>query len=659
MSVPVTLNGVVYQIPVQGDQKWAPPLTRYLVALASSTLQPTGGNFTLTANANFGASFGLLAAYFSSRGTAATAGLLRLAKTDTIDWRDNAGTGNNILSTDSSDNLVYNGVIVPTGLAALADGKIWIGSAGNLPVAQTLTGDVTVSNAGLTAIGALKIHNSMISNSAAIAYTKLNLTGSVVNNDIYASAGIAYSKLALSNSIVNGDIATTAAIAYSKLAALTASIVPVTDASGIITSSAVTATTLGFLDATSSIQSQLNAKFPTASFTDAAVTGKLLTGYVSGAGTLAATNTILEGFNILNGNDLLKLPLAGGTLTGDLTLANAHAIIFKETTGNGTDSVTLRAPDSVTTSYTLQLPPVLGAAGSVPTDVAGNGILTMVVPSGSGTVNAGVAGRLALYPASASTIDDQYTQNTKTIDLTIATQATRSANLAISIPNPGDAVAAASVVLTEGATTINGAITLGSDMAMGTHKLTGLAAGTSNGDSVRYEQVVGAYLPIGGGTLTGNLVFNPTTDGIKGTTTNDSAASGNVGEYIGSSVGAQNSAGSGRYFDVTSISLTAGDWDVRGAVEFMRNGATFSLVNLEWGMSTTSGNSATDLITGLNYLYQDTTLIPTSFSDYGVSLPTWRLSLSSTTTVYLKAYYATFSSGTPQASGALSVRRIR
>jgi hypothetical protein len=44
------------------------------------------------------------------------------------------------------------------------------------------------------------------------------------------------------------------------------------------------------------------AALPSASFTAAAVTGKLLTGYVSGAGTVAATDTILQGVNKLNGN---------------------------------------------------------------------------------------------------------------------------------------------------------------------------------------------------------------------------------------------------------------------------------------------------------------------------------------------------------------------
>jgi len=93
----------------------------------------------------------------------------------------------------------------------------------------------------------------------------------------------------------------------------------------------------------------------------------------------------------------------------------------------------------------------------------------------SGTIEAGVAGRLALYPASGNTLNDQYTQNSQLIDVNIAPQGTRSAAIAYTIPNPGDAVTAASFVLTEGATTINGALTLTSPLAMSGQGITGLA----------------------------------------------------------------------------------------------------------------------------------------------------------------------------------------
>ena len=104
----VTLNGSNYSIPAYGDTGWAVGtgnLSSYLVAIASGTLQTTGGTFALSANVNFGASYGLLAAYFSTRAASpATSGLIRLALTDTIKW----GAANLALSVTGTD-LYWNG----------------------------------------------------------------------------------------------------------------------------------------------------------------------------------------------------------------------------------------------------------------------------------------------------------------------------------------------------------------------------------------------------------------------------------------------------------------------------------------------------------------------------------------------------------------------
>lgn len=45
------------------------------------------------------------------------------------------------------------------------------------------------------------------------------------------------------------------------------------------------------------------------------------------------------------------------------------------------------------------------------------------------------------------------------------------------------------------------------DLAMNTHKLTGLSAGSGNGDSIRYEQLVGLYLLLAGGTMAGDIAM--------------------------------------------------------------------------------------------------------------------------------------------------------
>jgi len=109
-------------------------------------------------------------------------------------------------------------------LASVSGGQVLLGNGSGVVTGTTISGDVTVSDAGVTAITAGAIVNADVNASAAIAYSKLALTDSIVNADVNGSAGIVYSKLSLSDSIVNADINTAAAIAYSKLA-LTGSIV--------------------------------------------------------------------------------------------------------------------------------------------------------------------------------------------------------------------------------------------------------------------------------------------------------------------------------------------------------------------------------------------------------------------------------------------------
>ncbi|CAN5662171.1 hypothetical protein BH11BAC5_BH11BAC5_24080 [soil metagenome] len=63
---------------------------------------------------------------------------------------------------------------------------------------------------------------------------------------------------------------------------------------------------------------------------NAAVIGKVLTGYTSGSGTVVATDNILQAIQKINGNDALKAPLASPTLTG--TPAAPTAIAGTNTT---------------------------------------------------------------------------------------------------------------------------------------------------------------------------------------------------------------------------------------------------------------------------------------------------------------------------------------
>lgn len=214
MSELISFNGSTYIIPDTGDESWGQNVTSFLVAIPTGTLQPIGGAFPLLADVNFGTSFGLVSPYFSSgEVNVATNGVFRLSGIGTVGWRNNANTGNLLLGVNASDQLTYNGS--PLELNALPSAEIFVGNASSVATAVAMSGDIGITNAGVTSIQAGAVTNAKVSASAAIAYSKLNLTGQIVNNDIGSSASIAYSKLNLAGSVnLVSDITGTLGVAH-------------------------------------------------------------------------------------------------------------------------------------------------------------------------------------------------------------------------------------------------------------------------------------------------------------------------------------------------------------------------------------------------------------------------------------------------------------
>lgn len=142
-----------------------------------------------------------------------------------------------------------------------------------------------------------------------------------------------------------------------------------------------------------------------------------------------------------------------------------------------------------------------------------------------------------------------------------------------------------------------------------------------------------------------------------GTTTNDNAAAGQVGEVIASTVLVGSAVSTGTSLsthNVTSISLTAGDWDVHGAV-------TFHL-----GLSAPTGlQAAIGLVSNSSPVVPSVGTVncvappPSIGTENFVTAGTCRISLASTTTVYLTET-AVWPSGTgPTAYGFIEARRAR
>lgn len=159
-----------------------------------------------------------------------------------------------------------------------------------------------------------------------------------------------------------------------------------------------------------------------------------------------------------------------------------------------------------------------------------------------------------------------------------------------------------------------------------------------------------------GGDSNIDLLLNTTgTGGViaKGTGTNNNAPAGYVGEFISSVI----SSGSAITVtttmtaqNVTSISLTAGDWDLWGNIYFIDAGSTYTAV-LGW----ISQTSATLPDASLTYISQSTAAFP---GNQGAPVPQQRFILSGTTTIYLTGQ-STFSAGNPTVCGGIYARRRR
>ena len=161
------------------------------------------------------------------------------------------------------------------------------------------------------------------------------------------------------------------------------------------------------------------------------------------------------------------------------------------------------------------------------------------------------------------------------------------------------------------------------------------------------------------GSSTGEVVATFASSGvsIQGTNTNDSATAGDVGEYKETIVADATALGLATNVigDCTSVSLTAGDWDLSFRINFNDNSTTFTTYTDAW-LSSTSGNSATGRSIPANYDSFDP--VPAGQTTLVLNVDNYRVSLSATTTYYLKCR-STFTGTAPTYGAIIRARRVR
>jgi len=144
-------------------------------------------------------------------------------------------------------------------------------------------------------------------------------------------------------------------------------------------------------------------------------------------------------------------------------------------------------------------------------------------------------------------------------------------------------------------------------------------------------------------TITGGSVANSI---VLGTTAGDNASAGYVGEYVDSYVSSVTVNTSAT--NLTSISLTAGDWDIYGNAQI--NGGTVGATTMSVGISTTSGS-----FSGTNLAKSAANGCVLSASATGGAVVKFRVNITSTTTYYLVASVNVANAG----YGYICARRMR
>jgi hypothetical protein len=274
----------------------------------------------------------------------------------------------------------------------------------------TVSGSGTVTSVAQSFTGGIvSVAGSPITTSGTLALTVAGTSGGIP----YFSSGTTWATsaaLAAGGIVVGGGAGVTPATTTTGTGVVTALGVNTgsagafvvnggalgTPASGILTNATGTASglTAGNVTTNANLTGDVTSVGNATTLTNAPVIAKVLTGYTSGAGTVAATDSILQAIQKLNGNDATNANLTGAvtstgnaTSLGSFTSANLSAALTDET-GTGA-AVFATSPTLVT--------PILGTPTSgTLTNATGLPISTGV--SGLGT---GVATFLAT-PSSAN-----------------------------------------------------------------------------------------------------------------------------------------------------------------------------------------------------------------------------------------------------------------
>jgi len=359
-----------------------------------------------------------------------------------------------------------------------------------------------------------------------------------------------------------------------------------------------------------------------------------LTGGVTGSGTGSFTATVITNANLTGpvtstGN---ATAIANGAISNAMLANSAVANLSGVNTGDQS-SVSGNAGSATTTAITNDTTTNTTMYPTWVTATTGN--LDQKVSSTKLTFNPSTA------TLTTTTFAGALSGN--------ATTVTTNANLTGPITSSGNATAIASQTGTGTKFVVDTSPTLITPL-LGTVTSGNISACTST-SMVMVTPILGVPTS---GTLT-NCTGLPTA-GLLCSTTNDSAASTKIGEYLSTSVLAASavSVSSGTGKTIVTLSLTAGDWDVCATL-VTKPASTTTTSRCVAGISQTTNTQPTFGAENNVHVYHSAVA---ATQDIALPVGQTRISLSGTTNIFLVAT-VTFAVSTMSAYGFIGARRVR